>query len=68
MYLYFFLVIYLNDIFFCKYYINIILQELFVCCNELKLNKADRTEVRRVSLFSWNCNIVLLMDPCLWWA
>jgi hypothetical protein len=52
MYLYIFLVIYLNDIFFCKYYINIILQELFVCCNELKLNKADRTEVRRVSLFS----------------
>jgi len=41
-----------NDIFFCKYYINIILQELLAYCNELKHSKADRTEMHQVSLYS----------------
>jgi hypothetical protein len=41
-----------NNLLFCKYYINIILQRVFACCKELMLSKANRTEVHQVSLFS----------------
>ena len=51
MYLYFHIVICLI-ICFCKYYNNIILQKLFAYCDELQENKADRTEVDVVSLYS----------------
>jgi hypothetical protein len=31
--------------------------EVVTYCDELQVNKADRTEVDVVSLYSWNCNI-----------
>ena len=42
----------LFNIFFVNMYINIILQKLYAYCDELQMNKAERTEVDVVSLYS----------------
>jgi hypothetical protein len=49
-----------DNIFFCKYYINIILQKMLAYCDELQWSKADRTDVDVVSFVF----VFLLMVPC----